>query len=136
MKRPQLSTLEWSIKPFLLLVRPRVPGLTLGLEICLVPLGWGPCFLLSIPLFPPSRAWKSARKPKLSGWRLLTADRLSYSLIPDCISQCHLFPDFPVPESHLSAFRPPNTSSTCLGDHLSSAATFLCIFLPMPCLPA
>lgn len=137
MKRPQLSTLEWSIKPFLLLVRPRVPGLTPGLDLCLVPMGRRPCFLLSIPFFPPSRTWKSAHKPKLRGWSLLTADRLSNSLISDYISQCHLFPDRPVPAPpSLETCHPlPNINYTCPGDCLSSASIFLCISLLLPCLP-
>lgn len=74
----------------------RAPGLTPGLETCLVPLGLGPSFLLSILLFPP-RAWRSARKPEQSGWSLLTADRHFYSLSPDYVSKCHLFLHFPVP---------------------------------------
>lgn len=82
-----------------------IPGLTPGLEICLVPLGLGPSFLLSILLFPP-RAWKSAHEPEHSGWSLLTADRLSYSLSLDYISKCHLFLYFPV-----SA---PSLLETCL----------------------
>lgn len=117
MRRPQLGTVEASIKPFLLQVRPLVPGLTPDLEVCLVPLGWRPCSSLSTPPFPPSRTWKSACEPELGGWSLWTADRLPHFQV-----HCSVPPvlDFlvPAPPSLETCHPPPNTNSTCLVDGL------------------
>lgn len=133
MRSPLLSALERSNEPLPPLGRPPVPGLTPGLEICPVPLGWGPCFLLSIPLFPPSRAWKSAHKPEHGSWSLLTADTLPYSLTPDYISQCHLCLRFsvPAPPDLEICHLPCHTGSPCLGDYTSSVSVTPGLSLPM-----
>lgn len=98
MKSLWLSTLEWCIQPSFLLDRPHVPGLTPGLAFCLLPLWLGPSFSLSI-LPSPSRAWKSAHKPKRAEC-LEPANCIHtfYSIAPDYTSKCHLFPHCSVPE--------------------------------------
>lgn len=138
MRSPPLSTLEWSNRALPRRGRPRVPGLTPALEICPVPLGWGPRFLLAIPLFAPSRAWKSARKPECSSWNLLTADTLSYSLTSGYISPGHLFLHFsePAPPHLEVGHLPHNTSAPCPGDCVSSVAMLPGLSLPMSWVPA